>query len=113
MAKHFTNSIDYRFGVVDLYIVAAPFDHQVRAVRGKMCQLFLHLAPLAVHRFGQISWKPHLIGIVGKYYQWQIAQPSESSNLRGIFFLGGCFRPDRGTTGIPPTRATPVSCGRR
>jgi len=52
LANYFTNGIDYRFGFVDLYIVAASLDHQVRAVRGQERQLFLHLAPLAVHGFG-------------------------------------------------------------
>src|SRR5258707_10860317 len=67
LANHFTNGVDYRFGLVDLYVVAAPLDHQVRAVRGQVRQLFLHLVPLAVHWFGQISWKPHFIGIVRKH----------------------------------------------
>src|SRR6266853_5539639 len=33
LADHFTNGIDYRLGLVDLYIVPAPLDDQVRAVR--------------------------------------------------------------------------------
>jgi hypothetical protein len=51
--------------------------------------LLLHLVPLAVHRFGQVSWKLHLGGIVGKYDQWHAPQRSKRSNPRGIFGLSG------------------------
>jgi hypothetical protein len=101
LADDFANGVDYGFGRVDLNVVAASLDDQSRAVRGEARQLFLHLAPLTVDRFRHVSGKLHLIGVVGKHHERQIAERAKGANLRGAFVLGRRFRPDRGKE-LPP-----------
>ena len=69
LADNWANGIDDRLRFVDLYVVSASFDHEVRAVGRELCLLLLHLVPLAVHGFGQVSWKVNFIGAVGKHNQ--------------------------------------------
>jgi hypothetical protein len=97
----------------DLYILPAPFDDQVRAVRRELCQLFLHFAALAVHRFGQVSWKMHLVGVVGEYNQRNIAQGPKRSDLRGIFVLSGGLSPHRCNGPVAGKRLRKTQAGPR
>src|SRR5579871_4042347 len=67
LLNHAADRVDHDLGSVELNVVGTILCDRLRASRRKMCQLFLHLLPRVVDRFGKVGRKftRRLLRVVG------------------------------------------------